>query len=27
VKQHVDRMAEWGARDGRSIADTIRTVA
>lgn len=27
VKQHLDRMAEWGARDGRSISDTIRTVA
>lgn len=27
VKVHLDRMAEWGARDGRTIADTIRTVA
>ena len=27
IKHHVDRMAEWGARDGRSIAEAIRTVA
>jgi Protein of unknown function DUF262 len=27
VKEHLDRMSEWGARDGRSIADAIRTVA
>ncbi|MFI5907383.1 DUF262 domain-containing protein [Dactylosporangium sp. NPDC051541] len=25
IKWHVDRMAEWGARDGRSIADMLRT--
>ncbi|MET7399834.1 DUF262 domain-containing protein [Dactylosporangium sp. NPDC005572] len=24
-ERHVDRMAEWGARDGRSIADLLRT--
>jgi hypothetical protein len=24
-KRHVDRMAEWGARDGQSIADLLRT--
>ncbi|MEV6929723.1 hypothetical protein AB0M46_35255 [Dactylosporangium sp. NPDC051485] len=24
-ERHVDRMAEWGARDGRSIADLMRT--
>ncbi|HET8684103.1 MAG TPA: DUF262 domain-containing protein [Micromonosporaceae bacterium] len=27
IKMHVERMAEWGARDGRSIADTIRSAA
>ncbi len=27
VKGHIDRMAEWGARDGRSVADIIRSVA
>lgn len=27
VRTHVDRMAEWGARDGRPIADIIRSVA
>jgi hypothetical protein len=27
VKRHIDRMAEWGARDGRSVADVIRSVA
>ena len=27
IKSHVDRMAEWGARDGRSIAEAMRTVA
>jgi hypothetical protein len=27
IKAHVDDMAEWGARDGRSVADVIRTVA
>ncbi|WP_432987053.1 DUF262 domain-containing protein [Dactylosporangium sp. CA-233914] len=25
LQRHVDRMAEWGARDGRSIADLLRT--
>jgi hypothetical protein len=27
VLAHVDTMAEWGARDGRSTADMIRSVA
>ncbi|HET8657852.1 MAG TPA: DUF262 domain-containing protein [Micromonosporaceae bacterium] len=27
IRMHVERMAEWGARDGRSIADTIRSAA
>jgi hypothetical protein len=27
IRTHVDRMAEWGARDGRAIADVIRSVA
>jgi hypothetical protein len=27
IKTHVDRMAEWGARDGRAITDIIRSVA
>lgn len=27
IQRHVDRMAEWGARDGRSIADIMRSVA
>jgi hypothetical protein len=27
IRTHVARMAEWGARDGRSIADTIRSAA
>ena len=27
IQRHVDRMAEWGARDGQSIADIMRTVA
>ena len=27
VHRHVDRMAEWGARDGQSIANFMRTVA
>jgi hypothetical protein len=27
IKNHVDRMAEWGARDGRSISGIMRTVA
>lgn len=27
VGAHVDRMSEWGARDDRSIADIIRSVA
>jgi hypothetical protein len=27
VSDHVDTMAEWGARDGRSIADIMRSVA
>ena len=27
IGSHVERMSEWGARDGRSIADIIRSVA
>lgn len=27
IKAHVNRMAEWGARDGQTIADIIRSVA
>lgn len=27
VKHHIDRMAEWGARDRRSVAEAMRTVA
>jgi hypothetical protein len=27
IAAHVERMSEWGARDGRSIADIIRSVA
>lgn len=27
IAAHVDRMAEWGARDGRAITDIIRSVA
>jgi hypothetical protein len=27
IKTHIDRMAEWGARDGRSVSDLMRTVA
>lgn len=27
VKSHVDRMAEWGARDSQSISDIVRSVA
>jgi hypothetical protein len=27
IKRHVDRMAEWGARDGRAVADIIRSAA
>ncbi len=27
IQAHVDQMAEWGARDGRSISDIIRSVA
>jgi hypothetical protein len=27
IGAHVERMSEWGARDGRSIADIIRSVA
>lgn len=27
IGAHVERMSEWGARDGRSIADVIRSVA
>lgn len=27
VREHVDSMAEWGARDGRSIADMVRSAA
>lgn len=27
IRSHVDRMAEWGARDGRSISDIMRSVA
>jgi Protein of unknown function DUF262 len=27
IKGHIDQMAEWGARDGRALADLIRTVA
>lgn len=27
IKHHIDRMAEWGARDGRPVADAIRPVA
>jgi len=27
IGAHVERMAEWGARDGRSISDIIRSVA
>ncbi len=27
IETHVERMAEWGARDGRSIAETIRSAA
>jgi hypothetical protein len=26
IERHVDRMAEWGARDGRSVADLLRAV-
>ncbi len=26
IQRHVDRMAEWGARDGQSIADIMRSV-
>jgi hypothetical protein len=25
IEQHVDRMAEWGARDGRSVSDLLRS--
>jgi hypothetical protein len=27
IAAHIDRMAEWGARDGRAITDIIRSVA
>jgi hypothetical protein len=27
IDTHIDRMAEWGARDGQALADLIRTVA
>lgn len=27
IGRHIDAMAEWGARDGRSIADMIRSAA
>jgi hypothetical protein len=27
IRSHIDQMAEWGARDGRSIADILRSVA
>jgi hypothetical protein len=27
IREHVERMAEWGARDGKSISDIIRSVA
>jgi hypothetical protein len=27
IQSHVSQMAEWGARDGRSVADVIRSVA
>lgn len=27
IQSYVDQMAEWGARDGRSVADIIRSVA
>jgi hypothetical protein len=27
IKDHIDQMAEWGARDGRALADMLRTVA
>jgi Uncharacterized conserved protein (DUF2081). len=27
VEEYVDRMAEWGARDGRALADVIRSAA
>jgi Protein of unknown function DUF262 len=27
IRQHVDTMAEWGARGGRSVADMIRSAA
>jgi hypothetical protein len=27
IAAHVDTMAEWGARDGRSLADMMRSVA
>ncbi|MFG2036970.1 DUF262 domain-containing protein [Dactylosporangium sp. NPDC048998] len=26
IEAHVDRMAEWGARDGRSVADLLKAV-
>lgn len=27
IQSHVDSMAEWGARDGQSISDVVRSVA
>lgn len=27
IRLHLNRMAEWGARDGRSVADAVRSVA
>jgi hypothetical protein len=27
IKSHIDRMAEWGARDGRALSDLIHSVA
>ena len=27
ITEHVNRMAEWGARDGRAMADILRPVA
>ena len=27
IRSHIDRMAEWGARDGRALSDLIHSVA